>query len=189
MNKLTDRESYDIQKVLEDKNYFPAMPERHKTAAVSLVAVFSSANNLEYVPDAVINKDTCRMAIEAKDADCSILSQIPYPEIQKKGIEKFTENTPAFVVYSFVDISDAQMAHDAVKADAYCVQHVPDKLITADLCKAALSHPDSDKKVFGFIPERFRNNPEVRKMAEEKFGNSPLQKEISLIEKKKGRGI
>jgi len=155
MNTLTEREKWDIQKVLEDKDYFPTMSERHRTAAVSLVAVFSSANNLEYVPDAVINKDICRMAIEAKDADCSILSQIPYPEIQKKGIEKFTENTPAFVVYSFVDISDAQMAHDAVKTDAYCLQLVPDKLLSKDLCRLALKSPNADEKVSGFVKERF----------------------------------
>ena len=189
MNKLTDREQWDIQKVLEDKNYFSTLGERYRTAAVSLPAVFASASNLEYVPDTVLNRDICRMAIQSGDADCSILPLIPYLDIQKEGAKKFSENEPAFVVYSFADISDAQMAQDAVRKDAYCLQLVPDKLITADLCKTALQHSSADKKVLGFIPERFHNNPEVRKIAEEKFGNNLVEKEISPSEKKKGRSI
>ena len=78
------------------------------------------------------------------------------------------------------------MALDAVKADAYCLQLVPDKLITADLCKTALQHPDADKKVLGFIPERFHNDFEVRKIAEEKYGSNTEQKEMSSPNKKKG---
>ena len=189
MNRLTDRESFDIQKVLENKDYFSTMPERHKTAAVSLVAVFASGHNLEYVPDFVVNKDICRMALRTKDADCTLLSFIPFPDIQKEGIQRFSGDTPAFVLYSFSDISDAQMAKDAVKADAHCLQLVPDKLTTADLCKTALQNLEADKKVLEFIPERFRNTFELRKMAEEKFGNNPIGKEISTSPKKKGLSI
>jgi len=174
---------------LEDKNYFPTLSERNRTAAVSLVAVFASANNMEYVPDTVINRDICRMALQSKDADCTILPLIPYLDIQKEGIKKFSPDNSAFVVHSFVDISDAQMAHDAVKADAYCIQLVPDKLITADLCKTALQHREADKKVLEFIPERFRNNPEVKKMAEEKFGEKSAQKEMLPPLKRKNLSI
>jgi len=189
MSKLTDREQWDIQKVLEDKFHFATMSDRHKTAAVSLVAVFASADNLEYVPDAVINRDICRMALSSSDADCRILPLIPYPDIQKESAKKFSETDSAFVVYSFADISDVQMAQDAVRKDAYCLQLVPDKLITTDLCKTALQHPDADKKVLGFIPERFRNDPDVKKIAEEKFGSKPIEKEISQPPKKKGLSI
>jgi hypothetical protein len=56
--------------------------------------------------------------------DCSVLSYIPYKDIQKEGIRQFSATTPAFVLYSFADITDAQMALDAVKADAYCLQLV-----------------------------------------------------------------
>ncbi|MCL2650772.1 MAG: hypothetical protein FWD60_07085 [Candidatus Azobacteroides sp.] len=159
MNRLTDRESYDIQKVLEDKDYFPTLSERHRTAAVSLVAVFASANNMEYVPDAVINRDICRMALQSKDADCTILPLIPYPDIQKEGIQKFSSSDSAFVVHSFVDISDTQMAYDAVKADAYCLQLVPDKLLTKELCCLALQSPNMDEKMSKFVMERF---PEIK---------------------------
>jgi len=189
MNKLTEREQWDIQKVLEDKNYFASMPERHRTAAVSLAAVFQSASNLEYVPDTVLNRDIYRMAISASDSDCTILPLIPYPDIQKEGIKKFSFAGSAFVVHSFVDISDAQMAHDAVKADAYCLQLVPDKLITVDLCKTALQHTETDKKVLDFIPERFRSDPEVKRIAEEKFGSNPIEKEISQPANKKGLSV
>ena len=158
-NKLTERESYDILKVLEDKSYFSTLDERHRTAAVSLPAVFASAKNLEYVPDAVINRDICRMALSSDDADCSILPLIPYPDIQKEGIQKFSKDTPAFVLYSFADIQDEQIAHEAVKADAYCIQLIPDKLLTINLCREALKSPDADEKMEKFIAERF---PELK---------------------------
>jgi len=189
MNKLSDREQWDIQKVLEDKNYFSSLPERHRTAAVSLVAVFASGHNLEYVPDFAVNKDICRMTLKSDDVDYTILPLIPFPDVQKEGIKKFSGDAPAFVLYSFTDILDAQMALDAVKADAYCLQLVPDKLITADLCKTALQHPNADKKVLDFIPERFHNDFEVRKIAEEKYGSNTEQKEMSLPTKKKGLSV
>jgi len=189
MKELAEREEYDIQKVLNEKSYFSTLPEHHRTAAVSLVAVFASAHNLEDVPDAVMNRDICKMALNATDADCTVLPLIPYPEIQKKGIEKFSENTPAFVLYSFVDIQDEKMAREAVKADAYCLQLVPDKLITVDLCKVVLQHPDADKIVVEFIRERFRNNPEIAKMAEEKIGSNLAQKDTYQLPKKKNLSI
>jgi hypothetical protein len=80
------------------------------------------------------------------------------------------------------------MAKDAVKADAYCIQLVPDKLLTADLCRMALKSPTADEKVLGFIPEKFRT-PEIRKIAEDKFGNRPEPKEFSPPLHKKGIGI
>jgi hypothetical protein len=99
--------------------------------------------------------------------------------VQKEGIQKFFGNTPAFVLYSFTDITDAKTAQEAVKADVYCLQLVPDKLITPDLCKTALQHPDPDKKVLGFIPERFRT-PEIEKWAKDRFSDKTAgQKEIS----------
>jgi len=155
MTALTEREQWDIQKVLEDKDCFASMPERHRTAAVSMVAVFQSAHNLEYVPEAAINKDICRMALSGDGADCTILPLIPYPDIQKEGIKKFSENTPAFVLYSFADIQDGQIAHEAVKADAYCIQLIPDCLLTKNLCREALKSPDMDEKMMRFVTERF----------------------------------
>jgi len=189
-NFLTDREQWDIKKILGgDDFHYATMDERHRTAAVSLVAVFASASNLEYVPDTVLNRNICRMALKGEGADCTILPLIPFPDIQKEGIKKFSSDGSAFVVHSFIDISDSQMAHDAVKADAYCLQLVPDKLITASLCKTALQHREADKKVLEFIPERFRNNPEVKKMAEEKFGEKPAQKEMPPLLKRKNLSI
>jgi hypothetical protein len=47
------------------------------------------------------------------------------------------------------------MARDAVKGDAYCLQFVPDKLLTAELCKTALQSPNADKNVLDFIHDRF----------------------------------
>jgi hypothetical protein len=156
MNKLTDREKWDIEKLSGNKDYYYCLPEYRKTAAVSMAAVTANGNNLEYVPEDVINKDICRAALQSKDVDCTILSQIPFHSIQKEGIQRFND-VPAFVLYSFVDIRDAQMAKEAVKADAYCLQLVPDKLIDKNLCKLALGNAQGDKKVLGFIPERFRN--------------------------------
>jgi hypothetical protein len=115
------------------------------------------------------------------------LPYIPFPDIQKEGIQRFSGTTPAFILYSFADISDAQMAREAVKADAYCLQLVPDRLITAELCKTALHSPNADKKVLGFIPEKFRT-PEIVKTANEKFGTVPVQREKSPP-LKKGIGL
>jgi hypothetical protein len=184
MNTLTDREKRDVQKILEDRDHYSSLPERHRTAAVSMVAVLASGHNLEYVPETVLNRGICRAALNSKDVDCTVLPHIPYPDVQKEGIQKFSGNTPAFVLYSFTDITDAKTAQEAVKADAYCLQLVPDKLITKELCKTALQHPDADKKVLGFIPERFRS-PEIEKLAKERFPDkTAAQKEISPPHKK-----
>jgi hypothetical protein len=75
--------------------------------------------------------------------------------VQKEGIRKFSADTPAFVLYSFVDIRDAATAGEAVRADAYCIQLVPEKLITAELCKTALQSPNADDFIRKFISERF----------------------------------
>jgi hypothetical protein len=108
--------------------------------------------------------------------------------VQKEAIQKFSADTPAFVLYSFADIRDAQMAREAVKADAYCLQLVPDKLLTAELCKMALNSPNADKKVLGFIPEKFRT-PEIRKIAEDRFGEKPGQKEMPPPPKRKNLSV
>jgi len=156
---ITDREKRAIRKVLDDKDYYYSLPKHCKTAAISMAAVSASAQNLEYVPETVINKDICRAALGAKDADCSLLSYIPYPDVQKEGIKRFSGDTPAFVVYSCADIRDAEMAQDAVKADAYCIQLVPDGLVTKDLCQTAMTSPNFDEKISKFVTERF---PELK---------------------------
>jgi hypothetical protein len=185
MNPFTDREKWDVQKILENKNHYPSLPERHRTATVSTVAVLASGHNQEYVPEAVLNKEICRAALTSKDVACTVLPHIPYPDVQKEAVRQFiSSGTPAFVAYSFVDITDMQTAKEAVKADAYCLQFVPDKLITANLCKMALQHPDADKKVLVFIPERF-HTPEIEKLAKEQFPDkTTAQKEIPPPHKK-----
>jgi hypothetical protein len=172
MRPLTDREKWDVQKILEDKNHYSSLPEHRRTAAVSTVAVLASGHNLEHVPEAVLSRGICRAALTSKDADCTILPHIPYPDVLKEGIQKFSGNTPAFVLYSFADIRDEQTAREAVKADAYCLQLVPDKLLTADLCRQALKSPNADKKVLEFIAERF---PEIKKSGINIFHDEKMQ--------------
>jgi hypothetical protein len=189
MSKFTDREKRDIQRTLGNNNYYSSLPEYHRTAAVSTVAVLASGHNLEYVPEAVLNREICRAALKSKETDCTVLSYIPFPDVRKEGIRQFiSSGTPAFAVYSFTDITDAGMAREAVKADAYCLQFVPDRLLTEDLCKTALQHPEADIKVWGFIPEKFRS-PEIEKMAKERFSDKAAQKEISSPLHKKARGL
>ena len=168
MNTLTDREKWDIGKIAESEFHYPTLPERHRTEAVSTAAVLASANNLEYVPEYVMNKNICRAALNAKDADCTILPLIPYPDVQKEGIQKFSGNTPAFVLYSFVDITDTKMAQDAVKADAYCIQLVPDNYLTKELCNTALKAPNADGVVSKFVCERFLQLQKEQVQSEEK---------------------
>jgi hypothetical protein len=181
-------EKWDVKKSIEDENYYSSLPEHRRTVAVSTVAVLSCGHNLEYVPETVLSKEICRAALNSKDVDCTVLPHIPFLDVQKEGIRRFSGDTPAFVLYSFADIRDAQMAHEAVKADAYCIQLVPDKLLTVELCKTALNSPNSDKRVLGFIPEKFRT-PEIRRAAEAKFGDSQGQKDVSPPQKKKGIGL
>jgi hypothetical protein len=188
MNTLTDREKWDIKKSIEDENYYSSLPEHRRTVAVSTVAVLACGHNLEYVPEAVINKEICRAALNSGKVDCTVLPHIPFPDVQKEGIRRFSGDTPAFVVYSFADIRDAQTAREAVKADAYCLQLVPDKLLTVELCKMALNSPNADKKVLGFIPEKFRT-PEIRKAVETKFGDSREQKKPFPPQKRIGTGL
>jgi hypothetical protein len=188
MSTLTDREKWDIQKIAGDRDYYPSLPERRRTAAVSMAAVIASGHNLEYVPEAFLNRNICRAALNSKDVDCTVLPCIPYPDVQKEAIQKFFTDIPAFVLYSFTDITDAKMAKEAIKADAYCLQLVPDKLLTSELCKMALNNLNADKKVLGFIPEKFRT-PEIRKIAEDRFGEKPGQKEISPPPKRKSLSV
>ena len=164
MNEQINREARDIFKMLDDNNHFYSLPEFRKTVAVSLAAVSLSARNLEYVPEWVISKEfegraICRAALGAKDADVAIFPYIPYYDVQKQAIQQFTGNTPAFLLYSYADIQDAKMAQDAVKADAYCIQLVPDKLLTKDLCRTALHSPNADAEVTKFVMGRF---PELK---------------------------
>jgi hypothetical protein len=63
MNALTDREKWDIEKLSGNKDYFYFLPEHRRTAAVSMAAVSVNGENLEYVPEAVINQDLCRKAL------------------------------------------------------------------------------------------------------------------------------
>jgi hypothetical protein len=188
MSTLTNKEKWDVKKSIEDENYYSSLPEHRRTAAVSTVAVLSCGYNLEYVPEAILNRNICRAALTSKNVDCTVLPHIPYPDVQKEAIRKFSADTPAFVLYSFADIRDAQMAQDAVKADAYCIQLVPDKLLTAELCKTALNSPNADKKVLGFIPEKFRT-PEIRRAAEDKFGDSQGHKKPPPPQKRIGTGL
>ena len=164
MNTHIEREAKDIFKMVDDKDYYYSLPEYRKTVAVSLAAVSLSARNLEYVPESVISKEfegreICRTALGAEDADCTMLQYIPFSDVQKEAIQRFSGNTPAFLLYSYADIRDAKMAQDAVKEDAYCIQLVPDKLLTKDLCRTALQSPNADDKMFRFVVERF---PELK---------------------------
>jgi hypothetical protein len=160
----------NIQKVIENKSYYPSLPERNRTEAVSTVAVLASGNNLEYVPEAVLNRSICRAALCAKDADCTLLSRIPFPDVQKEAIQKFSTDTPAFVLYSFADITDAKMALDAVTLDAYCLQLVPDKLLSPELCKTALKSPNADEKILNFVQERFPGLKPEKEKSQQKTG-------------------
>jgi hypothetical protein len=63
MNTLTDREKWDIRKIAGDRDYYPLLPERHRTEAVSMAAVIASGHNLEYMPETVISKEICCAAL------------------------------------------------------------------------------------------------------------------------------
>jgi hypothetical protein len=166
--KNSNREESDRDNRLSGR--YSTLPDWRKTEAVSIAAVSAHSENLDYVPDYALTPDICRAALTAKDADLYILSKIPFVEVQKEAIKKFSdEGNPAFVLYSFTGISDAQMAREAVKADAYCLQLVPDRLITEDLCRTAMQSLNADRKVLEFIPERFLTQA-VCEEAVRKFG-------------------
>ena len=183
MNTHVARETQDILQIIEDKNYYYALPEHRKTVAVSLAAVSLCGKNLWYVPEDNITKEfegreICRTALAAKDADCTLLSAIPFPDVQREAIQRFLgeKKEPAFVVYSFADMQDAKMAQEAVKAEAYCIQLVPDKLLTKELCQTALQSPNADDKVSKFVFERFPELKTEQMQNEEK----PQQKGVKM---------
>jgi hypothetical protein len=159
MNEITEREKWDIGKIAENSNYYSSLSESHRTAAVSTAAVLASGYNLEYVPEAVLNKNICRAALKAKDADCTILPHIPFPEVQKEGIRKFERKIEPFVLYSFIDITDVSMAKEAVKADGACLPFVPDKLLTEEICRAAILNSNIGIKILDYIPDKFFTPP------------------------------
>ena len=67
---IMNREKQDIERIAGDKDYYYFLPEHRKTATVSMAAVSACGQNLEYVPEMVINRDICRAALRTKDADC-----------------------------------------------------------------------------------------------------------------------
>ena len=157
--KNSNWEGVDSWAVSRDNRLFSlysTLAEWRKTEVVSSVAVATYSGNLEYVPDHILSPEICRAALTAKDADLDILSKIPFPEVQKEAIKMFLdEGNDPFVVYSFADITDTKMAQDAVQRNAYCIQLVPDKLLTKDLCQTALKSPNTDDKVSKFVFEHF----------------------------------
>jgi len=160
MNTHIKKELQDILNIIDDGDNFRSLPDYRKTVAVSLAAVIAHAPNLEYVPENIISKEfegreICRAALAAKDADCRILPHIPFSDVQKEGIQRFSATTEPFILYSFADMQNATMAQEAVKADAYCIQLIPDNLLTKDLCKAALQSHNADEKISNFVSERF----------------------------------
>jgi hypothetical protein len=98
---------------------------------------------------------------------------------QKEAIQKFSADTPAFVLYSFADIKDGETAREAVKADAYCLQLVPDKLLTKELCKTALQSPNADSFMRKFVSERF---PELQgeKPAKDEKTQSHAERKLKI---------
>lgn len=178
MKPPTESEKWDIGNILIDNNFYPSLHEHRKTENVSYVAVLADWKNLEYVPETVINREICCAALDAQNADCSILSYIPYPDVQKEAIQRFSADTPAFVLYSYINIKDAEMAQDAVKADAYCIQLVPDELLTEKLCRTALQNPNADEKMLLFVAERF---PELKtEVVDEKKENINMGVKMKL---------
>jgi hypothetical protein len=175
MNTLTDREKWDVGKIVEDSNYYSSLPERRRTAAVSMAAVSACGHNLEYVPENVMSREICRAALDSKDVDCTVLPHIPFPDVQKEGIQRFSCDTSAFVLYSFADIRDVQMAREAVKADADCIQLVPGKLLTKELCQTALRSPGADENMLKFAVERFPELTAERIPKEEKTQHTGMK--------------
>jgi hypothetical protein len=93
------------------------LPEHCRT-----VAVLSCGNNPEYVPEAILNRDICRAALNSKNVDCTVLPYIPYPDIQKEGIKKILGDTPAFVLYSFTDMTETKTAQETEACLFSCLQ-------------------------------------------------------------------
>jgi hypothetical protein len=80
MNLLTDREKRDVQKIAENSNHCSSLPERHRTASVSMAAVLASGHNPEYVPETVINKEICRAALNSEGCNSNCLKHIWEPD-------------------------------------------------------------------------------------------------------------
>jgi len=182
MNTHIERETRDMLNIIDDKDYFQSLPGHRKTVAVSLAAVSLNAQNLEYVTEAVISKEfegrhICRAALAADDADFRILPHIPFSDVQKEGVEQFLKTENPFLVYSYADMQDAKMAQEAVKTCAYCIQLVPDKLLTKELCKTALTSPNADERNSKFIFERF---PELKKDFQQLVDGSKRQNSAKI---------
>jgi hypothetical protein len=61
-------EKRDVKKVSGNENDYSFLPEHRRT-----VAVLSCGNNQEYVPEAILNRDICRVALNSKKWDCTVL--------------------------------------------------------------------------------------------------------------------
>ena len=61
---------------------------------------------------------------------------------------------------------------NAVKADAYCIQLVPDELLIKNLCRTALQSPNTDEKISKFVMERF---PELQTKENKEQQNAEIK--------------
>lgn len=167
------REQRDIEAVSKDNSNYSAfadLPDKRKTEAVSLSAVSAYGNNLEFVPDDIKTKEICRTALQSKDIDCDILMHIPFPDVSLEGVHLFAEKIEPFVLFSFVDITNEKIAKEAINADGYCLQLVPEKILTEDMCKTAILNSDIGVKILDFIPDKLFT-PAVCETAVKKFEN------------------
>lgn len=138
------------------------VPIEKRSYEMCLSAVERDGYQLEFVPERMKTEDICQIALDNCDKPVTvqgynIISDIPYPDICLKAIEKFELNVEPLVLYGFINENvynqSQEIAMRAIQADGLCIGYIPDKFLNEELALTAVSNTYETVKVLLQIPD------------------------------------
>jgi len=139
------------------ENYGRALkffPEEMITPEIAMKAVQLDGTALEFVPESVNTPEICRAALNCKDSDdYDVIHYVPFSDVCYDYLKNSDGQTSdPFMVFGNVkrDVVTTEMAQLAVKLEPSCLQFVPDRLKTSELCAEAVG---KDWMNMRFVPE------------------------------------
>lgn len=138
------------------------VPIEKRSYEMCLSAVERDGYQLEFVPERMKTEDICQIALDNCDKPVTVqgynvISDIPYPDICLKAIEKFELNVEPLVLYGFINENvynqSQEIARRAIQADGLCIGYIPDKFLNEELALTAVSNTYETVKVLSQIPD------------------------------------
>lgn len=138
------------------------VPEKKRSYQMCLSAVERDGYQLQFVPDRKKTKQICQIALDncekpANIKNYHIMSDIPYPEIILKAIEKFKSKTESIPLYSYINENayNEEIAKKAVMANGACYGFVPVRFRNEELALLALYHTHQVRDILMQTPDKY----------------------------------